>query len=370
MPAGQLAIDRKNILSRVDVAMSGWEELVGEGDEGEGEDSPSQLEVRDAVVEEMKRTVRWWLESGEAREARSVEMAAMLETLHEWLLSLVDEIADAKAATAAELAGTTDAPAQAGGGWARAPESLVNEERVEAQERRAELSEKHTGAVLSTITDQQHRLRELASRFKNRPPPPPKPPSFKLSHQKSEAEEDLVRVRAQLEQTLTDKVMAQSELGQARKEVMLAKRALEAERKAHEKTKQARAGAESLAEQAQQAQQDEASLWAARLEAAQHAAAKAEEATRVARGESGKRIAAQREVPAAVLSAAVAEAEIVAAEAASNAAAGSAALAQVDELREQVAKLREAAAEAAAEAETAAAAAAAAASQEAPPRRA
>ena len=50
--AGQLAIDRKNILSRVDEAMSGWEELVGEGDEGEGGDSPSQLEVRDAVVEE------------------------------------------------------------------------------------------------------------------------------------------------------------------------------------------------------------------------------------------------------------------------------------------------------------------------------
>ena len=159
--AGQLAIDRKNILSRVDEAMSGWEELVGEGDEGEGGDSPSQLEVRDAVVEEMKRTVRWWLESGEAREARSVEMAAMLETLHEWLLSLVDEIADAKAATAAELAGTTDAPAQAGFVWTRAPEPLVSEERVEAQERRAELSEKHTGAVLSTITDQQHRLREL-----------------------------------------------------------------------------------------------------------------------------------------------------------------------------------------------------------------
>jgi hypothetical protein len=354
--AGQLAIDRKKILSRVDEAMSGWEESTT-GDEGEGEHSPTQLEVRDAVVDEMKRTVRWWLESGEAREARGVEMTAMLETLHEWLLTLVDELLDAKAATAAELSGTTDAPAQASGGWAPAPESLVSEERVEAQERRAEQSEQHTGAVLSIITDQQHRLRELASRYKNRPPPPP-PPKFRLSHQESEAEEELARVRVLLEQTLTDKVMAQSELGQAKKDVVLAKRALEQERKAHEKAKQARAGAESLAEQAQQAQQDEASLWAERLDAAQVAVAKAEEATRVARGESGRRITAQREVPAAVLIATVAEVETVAAEAASNAAAGSAAAAQVDDLREQVAKLREDSAAAAAEAETAAEAAA------------
>eukprot|EP00964_Phaeocystis_antarctica_P029975 scaffold16904_cov72-Phaeocystis_antarctica.AAC.11 len=333
--AAQLAIDRKKILSRVDVAMSGWEEYAG-GEAVELEDGePSQLEVRDAVVNEMKRTVRLYLESGEAREARDVEMTAMLATLHEWLLSLVDDLGDAKAATAAELGGTTDAPAQAGGAWDPAPEFLVSDERVEAQERRAEQSEQHTGAVLSIITDQQHRLRELASRYKNRPPPPPKPPAFKLSHQESQAEEDLVRVRAQLEQTLTDKVMAQSELGQAKKDAILAKRALEQERKAHEKSKQARAGAESLAEQAQQALQDEAALWAERLDVAQTAAAKAEEATRIARGESGRKISAQREVPAAVLRAAVVEVEIQAAEAASNAAAGSAALAQVDDLREQ-----------------------------------
>ena len=214
--AGQLAIDRKNILSRVDEAMSGWEERwwratrvrVG---------TPESARGRDAVVEEMKRTVRCGWRAARTRGAQRGDGGDAGDAA-QWLSARRDRHAKGHRR---ELA-TTDAPAQAGGGRTRAPESLVRRS-VEAGAA-AELSEKHTGAVLSTITDQQHRLRELASRFKNRPPPPPKPPSLKMSHQKSDAEEELVRVRAQLEQTITDKVMAQSELGQARKDVILAKK--------------------------------------------------------------------------------------------------------------------------------------------------
>ena len=328
----EITSSNRRILKRVDGVLHTWE-----GDEGL-EEKEAELERRNALIAEMKRTIKWWLESGEVREVQAQKVQEMLVALNEWLFSLANQ-----------LAGDEPADLEAQQAWGRKGVSpkLLDPDRIDAQMQEQETQERHAEAVLEIIADHQHRLRELASKLR-RPKPKPKPPKPAPIVQAGIDPAELAKLKAQLEELLSKLAKKSTELDAAQKELAKKARALEQEQAAHETTKAAAAGAEALAAQAIAERDAEIERLQRLLLDANERAARAEQELAKARGEGGSAAARAQACQLVVQAAmgleigALEEAEASARDDALAAHAEAVRLTlEGDELREELARLQE-----------------------------
>ena len=327
----EITSNRRKILKRVDGVLQTWE-----GDE-DPEIQDADLERRNRLIAEMKRTIKWWLDSGEVREVQAQKIQAMLVALNEWLFSLANQLAEGEPA---------DLEAQQA--WGRKAPQLLDPERIEAQMQEQELHERQAEAVLELIADHQHRLRELATKLrrpKPKPKPPPKPaPVVQAGIDPAE----LANVKKQLEELLSKLAKKSTELDAAQKELAKKALALEQEQKAHEKTKAAAAGAEALAAQALAEKDAEIERLQKLLLDANERAARAEQELAKARGEGGSaaaRAKARLQVMQDTMALEIEALEGAEADARADAAAAHEEAVrltlEIDDLREEVARLQE-----------------------------